>query len=189
MKKILIIVLVIGVAVGARLLFLSQQENNQTQAPIPVINAMDILHASDLQAGVKKAVANDNEKAVSEWMDKALHVAEEAGLSEQDLKWLASEQAEDYVVFNAKRALFNDAFERRFIALENIDDLKEQYPEAQNLFPKADNLIEKRDQIIYNIAQSLAGGNTPTEQQLNEARKKWKARYAEQSTGLSSGAH
>lgn len=184
MKKILIVILIVGVAVGGRLLYLSQQEDNQAQAPVPVITAMDILHASDLKAGVKKAVSNNNQEAVDEWMEKAVHVAEEAGLSDEDLAWLTSGQAEDYVVFNAKRALFNDSFEQRFIALEGIDDLKQQYPEAKSLFAKAESLIEKRDQIIYSIAQALANGKTPSKQELAEAREIWKARYTDKSADL-----
>ena len=184
MKKILILILIAGVAVGGRLLYLSQQEDTQDQAPVPVITAMDILHATDLKAGVKKAVANDNQEAIDEWMEKALNVAEEAGLSEDDLAWLTSDQAEGYVVFNAKRALFNEAFEQRFVKLEGIDDLKQQYPEAKSLFPKADNLIKKRNQIIYSIAKALANGKKPSEQQLAEAREVWKARYADENADL-----
>lgn len=184
MKKILIVILIVGVAVGGRLLYLSQQEDKQAQAPVPVITAMDILHASDLKAGVKKAVSKGDQNAIDEWMQKAVHVAEEAGLSDGDLDWLTSGQAEDYVVFNAKRALFNDAFEQRFLTLKEIDDLKQQYPEAKSLFPKAESLIEKRNQIIYSIAQALANGKEPSNQELAEAREVWKARYAERNADL-----
>ncbi|GGW76437.1 hypothetical protein [Alteromonas halophila] len=178
MKKILIIFLVVGIAIGGRLLYLSQQPSESQTAP-PVITVMDILHASDFQAGIKKAVKESNDSALKSWMDKAQHVGSEAGLSDEDLDWLKSEQARDYAVFNAKRALFNEAFEKRFVALEGIEDVKNAYPEAKNLFPKADSLIEKRDKIIYSIAQTLAEGNTPTEQDLADARDVWQQRYAD----------
>lgn len=79
--------------------------------------------------------------------------------------------------FNAKRELFNETFETRYLALESIDDLAQKYPEAGDLFEKAQVLIKKRDEIIYAIAQTLAQGDKPTSQHIEEAKAIWRERY------------
>lgn len=179
MKKVVLIVAIIAIAVAGRLIYLSQQHSVSPEQDEPAITVMDILHATDLEAGIKRAVRDDNAQDVSEWLDKAQHVATEAGLSDDDVDYLQSDHAREYVVFNAKRALFNDEFERRFIRLEGIDDLKEKYPQAQNLFEKADGLLKKREKIIYSIARSLAGGEAPSKADIDEAKSVWLERYGQ----------
>lgn len=134
--------------------------------------------------GIKQAVINDNEKAITGWMEKASHVGEQAGLSDEDMAYLDSQRAINYVKFNAKRSLFNDEFEQRYFALEEIDSLKAAYPEAKDLFSKVDSLIKKRDQIIDQIASTLSSGEAG-KAELAEARRLWRQRYR-QNTGENS---
>ncbi len=141
---------------------------------------MENLHATDLQAGIKSAVSENDNQAIDDWLEKARNVGEQAALSNSDMAYLASGQAREYVIFNAKRALFNEKFETRYLNLRGIDDLKQAYPEAKDLFPRAETLLQKRNDIIERIAQTLAGGEAPDEDHIREAQALWKARYREQ---------
>lgn len=151
----------------------SVDERGDRAAQKPVITVMDILHASDLQAGVLNAVANNNAGQIDTWMDDALAVAEAAQLAKADIDYLTSAQARHYVVFNAKRQLFNKAFEARYYALEDMGDLKSRYPEAQDLFARAEQLLYKRDAIIVQMAMALSGSDTPDKNDIANAKKQW----------------
>ena len=178
MKKLLIASGIIIVVIAGYFAWLSHDSASPApEAHVPVITTDDILNASDLAEGVKQAVEKGDEKAIDEWLIKGREVAEQAGLTERDLDYLVSDKARDYVTFNAKRTLFNDAFEQRFAELKPIDDLKAQYPEAKSFFSHADKLIEKRDQIISQIAQTLAQGNDVTAKDKQAARQLWQQRY------------
>ncbi len=181
MKKAGFLAALILVAVAGYFIYLS--DSSSEQAPVPVITVMDILHASDLEAGIKQAVADGDSEALEKWMNRAQEVAEQAGLSSTDMQYLASSQAVEYVKFNAKRSLFNDEFEERYYALEDIDSLKVKYPEAKDLFPQVEALITKRDQIIEQIAVTLSSGQAPGEKEREAAREMWQSRYAGANNG------
>lgn len=177
MKKALVVLAVVIVAVFSWFTYLSldADQRDQSAAEVPLITVMEILHASDLQKGVKQAVKNNNAEQVDSWMEQAREVGQAAKLSTEDMDYLASETAKDYVVFNAKRQLYNEAFEARYYALEDVESLKAQYPEAKDLFPRTDALIEKRDAIIQQIAVAISGSEQPDDAALQEARKQWLA--------------
>ncbi|MDP5030443.1 hypothetical protein [Paraglaciecola sp.] len=145
---------------------------------LPVITRQQILQASDLVAGVKQAVKQNDKAAVKAWLVKATDLAKEAGLPEDDIHYLQSDMAINYLEFHAKRSLFNDAVEQAYYALYDIEPLKIQYPEAQDLFAKADQLIAQRDEIIEQIAAELSSEQHTKEQTLAAARQQWKARFA-----------
>ena len=180
MKKALVVLVIIVAATFSWFAYLSVDADNRDQdaAQVPLITVMEILHASDLQAGVKQAVKNGNEEDIDAWMAQAREVGQAANLSPEDMEYLNSETAKDYVVFNAKRQLYNEAFEARYYALEEVETLKEQYPEAKDLFARTDALIEKRDAIIQQIAVAISGSEQPDEAALEEARKQWLAQAA-----------
>ena len=178
MKKAGLLIGLVAVCVIGYFIYLS--DTSSESETVPVITVMDILHATDLQAGIKQAVIENDSEALATWMEKAAHVGEQAGLAANDMAYLNSQRAIDYVKFNAKRSLFNDEFEKRYYALEEIDSLKNAYPEAKDLFPKVDALIEKRDQIILQIADTFSPGQSPTEAELDEARTLWQQRYRQQ---------
>ena len=177
MKKALVVLAIIVAATFSWFAYLSldADKRDQDAAQVPLITVMEILHASDLQEGVKQAVKNGNEEEIDAWMAQAHEVGQAANLAPEDMDYLSSETAEDYVVFNAKRQLYNEAFEARYYALEDVDVLKEQYPEAKDLFARTDALIEKRDAIIQQIAVAISGSEQPDEAALKEARKQWLA--------------
>ncbi len=180
MKKALVVLAIIVAATFSWFAYLSldADKRGQDAAQVPLITVMEILHASDLQEGVKQAVKDGNIEVVDSWMVQAREVGQAANLSSEDMEYLNSETAKDYVVFNAKRQLYNEAFEARYYALEEVETLKEQYPEAKDLFARTDALIEKRDAIIQQIAVAISGNEQPDEAALEEARKQWLAQAA-----------
>lgn len=175
MKKAIIALVVVAIGIVGYFVWLSDESANEK--PVPVITVVDILTASDLANGVKQAVADNDTDAISEWLEKGQEVGKQAGLSQKDLAYLESDQAREYVVFNAKRDLFNEAFEMRYQQLKPIDDLKAEYPEAKSMFAKADAIIKKRDEIIEQIALTLAEGQDVTPQHREAAKKLWQERY------------
>lgn len=180
MKKALFFSGVIILVISGWFVYLSKSAGPQINATQPVITVMDILHASDLTKGVKKAVREGDDEALNDWLEKAIEVARQAGLPQEDVDYLRSERAVSYVRFNARRALFNDAFEKRFYALQDMGELETQYPEAANLFEDAKALLKKRDDIIEQIALTLTGGAKPTEEDMENAKTLWRARYLEE---------
>ncbi|WP_340679915.1 hypothetical protein [Paraglaciecola sp.] len=144
---------------------------------LPVISRQEILHATDLVTGVKQAVAQDDEAAINSWLNKAIELAKTAQLSQEDMTYLQSKAAFNYVVFHAKRSLFNDAFEQAYYAIEDIEPLKTQYPQAQDLFAKADQLVMDRNSIIQKIAAELANGNAVGDEYLRQAKQLWQQRF------------
>lgn len=177
-----IVALLIIIAIGAALWFSNpssqqQEHSSETQSLIPVITLEQILSASDLVQGVKQAMQHNDEKAIAKWLDKAVAVAKEAGLSKQDIDYLQSDAAKNYVIFHAERSQFNDAIERAYYTLLSIETIKEDYPQAKDLFTSADKLIAERDKLIEQIATELAGGTTPTDVDRQAARQQWVSRH------------
>ncbi|MEG3766435.1 hypothetical protein [Alteromonas sp. 14N.309.X.WAT.G.H12] len=177
MKKAGIILTSLVCLVGGYLIYLSYISSHHEEEAVVPFTVMDILHATDLENGIKEAVKQDNDQAISDWLEKAEDVAEQVGLPDSDLDYLRSSQAKNYVIFNAKRQLFNEEFEQAYYALEGIDGIKQRYPEAKDLFDRAETLLKKRDQIIEQIALTLSNGQTPDEEDLSAARALWQQRY------------
>lgn len=178
-----IVALIIAVLVGGLIWFsfLAGESSAPTVIPdtetLPVISRQQILHATDLVAGVKKAVAQNNDAEIDKWLNKAIELAKTAELAQQDISYLQSEAAKNYVIFHAKRSLFNDKFEQAYYAIEDIEPLKTDYPQAQDLFDKADKLIMTRNQLIQQLAAELSKGQVVTDQHLQEAKKRWQQRF------------
>lgn len=180
MKSIVSLILVALIAGGVW--WYQNQPSGGTTAvePFPTITIEQIFATSDFSNGVKQAVINNNPQAVDEWLEKALHVAEQAQLDAETLDYIQSPRAHDYVVFVAKRQLFSEAFEARYYDLQDIDSLKAKYPEAEDLFPRADTLITQRDQTIQEVAKTLSEGKAVDEATLAYAKKLWRERFSEQ---------
>ncbi|MBU2978955.1 hypothetical protein [Alteromonas sp. C1M14] len=177
MKKTGLILVLLACIVGGYFIYLAKVSSSHEEEAIVPFTVMDILHATDLEQGVKKGVQNNDDEVITSWLEKAQDVAEQAGLAESDVEYLHSDQAKDYVVFNAKRQLFNDEFEQRYYALQDIEALKVKYPEAKDLFAKAETLLAKRDQIINQIALTLSNGKSPDDDDIAAAKTLWQQRY------------
>ncbi|MFT4993084.1 MAG: hypothetical protein ACI965_000102 [Paraglaciecola sp.] len=182
--KIFLGVLIIALAGG--FFWSVNQSDDLSEAfesnPLPVISRYDILHATDLVAGVKLAVAQNDADAIDYWLEKAIDVGEAANLSKEDIDYLRSHPAKKYVIFQAKRHLFNDAVEQAYYGLRDIDSIKAQYPQALSLFADADKLIADRNKLIQHIATELANGEQVNDNTLVEAQLHWQQRFAANTT-------
>lgn len=176
MNKMLVLLVAAVVAVAVWF-YAGQSNDTPSELPGQILTREAILQASDLQEGIKNAVVTQDEKSITQWMNRAADVALEAGLSESDVAYIRSDSARDFMIFSAKRSLFNDAFEEAYYALEEIEPLKAQYPEARDFFAHADELINARDDIIEKIAAELAEGESPSEAAIEYAKGLWKQRF------------
>ena len=175
-----LVALVIVLLTGSLIWFAKLADSPASGSQIlvePAISRQQILHATDLVAGVKQAVANNDDAGVEAWLTKARELAKVAGLEQQDMAFLQSAAAKNYVVFHAKRSLFNDAFEQAYYAIEDIEPIKTDYPEAQDLFDKADQLVRQRNKLIEQIAQELAQGKAVNDEYLKQAQRQWQQRF------------
>ncbi|MFQ3197142.1 MAG: hypothetical protein ACI8R9_000354 [Paraglaciecola sp.] len=176
--KVLLAVFIL-IAASGLIWFTNQSDEAALSAEstrLPVISRQDILGASDLIDGVKQALKQNDDKAIEHWLEKAAELAKTADLPQQDINYLESDEAKNYLLFGAKRSLFNDAVEHAYYALNDIEKVKKHYPEAQDLFAQADKLISDRDNIIQQIATELAGGEQPDEQKMDAAHALFKER-------------
>ena len=96
MKKALVVLAIIIAATFSWFAYLSvdADKRDQDAAQVPLITVMEILHASDLQAGVKQAVKEENDEAVNSWMVQAREVGLAASLSSEDMDYLNSGNCE-----------------------------------------------------------------------------------------------
>ncbi|MFT6897849.1 MAG: hypothetical protein ACJA13_002260 [Paraglaciecola sp.] len=177
--KVLLVVFIL-IAASGLIWFTNQSDEaalSTESTRLPVITRQDILSASDLVEGVKQAVKEDDEKAIELWLEKAANLANTAGLPPQDVNYIESDKAKNYLLFGAKRSLFNDSVEQAYYTLDDIETVKSHYPEARDLFAQADKLFSDRDSIIQQIATELAGDEQPNEQIMDEARALFKERF------------
>jgi hypothetical protein len=180
-KKILVIIGLIVLAVAAFWQFNGADEPAMSDYDETELASMafrqQILHASDLVAGMARAVKNNDEPAIEQWQQKAVEVAKAAELTDSDIAFISSQKGREYLIFHAKRALFNTAFEQHYYELKGIDGLKTKYPEAHDLFAEADRLIAARDAIIMDIASELSETATPDEANVMQAKALWQERF------------
>ncbi len=180
MKKIstaIVIVLIVGTGLyllpsnnGTKRPFNEEEESNRG------FSYLDILHNDEFKETMQLAVRTNDRVLAKNMQQKALEVAEAAELPQVQRDLLAGERGLDYLWFIAKRQVFSEEVEKRFWNLQSIDDLKSQYPEAQDLFARSEQLIEQRDQQIQAIAVELAEGQ-PLEAYLKQAQSQWLAQH------------
>ena len=180
-KKIIIVIGLILLAVAGFWQFNGYDEPATAEYDEAELVSMafrqQILHASDLVSGMATAVKNNDQAAIEQWQQKAVEVAKAAEVTDSDITFISSEKGREYLVFHAKRALFNEAFEQHYYQLKGIDALKTKYPEARDLFAEADRLIAARDAIIMDIAQELSDTETPDEANIKQAKALWQERF------------
>jgi hypothetical protein len=133
----------------------------------------DILNNDEFKTGMQQAVLNSDIEQARELQSRAVDIAEVARLPEAEIQLLSGDKGLSFMQFLAKRQLFAAAFERRYLGLEGIQDIKLIYPEAQSLFAKSDALIAQRDKMILEIAAEMANGGNIDEHIL-QAKQHWK---------------
>jgi hypothetical protein len=184
MKALISVLFVVAIVVVVWRFNQPNQPLATEDTSIVTISRQDILDATDFTAGVKLAVKNHDNELLDSWMAKAYDVAKQANLSAKDLAYMGSEWAKGYVVFRAKRSLFNDEFEHYYYQLLPIAELKAKYPEAEDLFPKVDQLIAQRDDIINTIANEIDIADADKTTRLSYAKEIWHERFGQNSLDL-----
>lgn len=167
--------------------WLTQPEQPKAHAPFSDVTMTQLLSVPEVTDKAFRSVVENNPKMLLDIQAELIATAEQLGFSDSQLLFLSSEQLLDYLIYHAKRELFNLAVQDAFINLERIDDIKTQYPEARDLFVEADRLIYERNQLIEQIAISVAnqdGLSIPTEAHYQQAVELWRLNMSKTSQSV-----
>jgi hypothetical protein len=142
------------------------------------VSAMDLLNVQEVINTAFSAVKSTQPQALIALQERLIETAMQLNLAPQQIKFLRSAQAIDFLTFRAKRAWFNQEVEKRYHELHSLDGLLAEFPEARGqLYQEATKLIIDRDLIIFNMAKALASAESRlvTEQDIANARVQWQA--------------
>ena len=142
------------------------------------LSAMDLLNVQEVINTAFSAVKFTQPQALIALQERLIETAMQLNLAPQQIKFLRSAQAVDFLTFRAKRAWFNQEVEKRYHELHSLDGLLAEFPEARGqLYQAATKLIIDRDLIIFNMAKALASAESRlvTEQDIANARVQWQA--------------
>ena len=142
------------------------------------LSAMDLLNVQEVINTAFSAVKFTQPQALIALQERLIETAMQLNLAPQQIKFLRSAQAVDFLTFRAKRAWFNQEVEKRYHELHSLDGLLAEFPEARGqLYKEATKLIIDRDLIIFNTAKALASAESRlvTEQDIANARVQWQA--------------
>lgn len=142
------------------------------------LSAMDLLNVQEVINTAFSAVKFTEPQALIALQERLIDTAIQLNLAPQQIKFLRSAQAIDFMTFRAKRAWFNQEVEKRYHELHSLDGLLAAFPEARGqLYQEATKLIIDRDLIIFNMAKALASAESRlvTEQDIANAQVQWQA--------------
>lgn len=142
------------------------------------LSAMDLLNVQEVINTAFSAVKSTQPQALIALQERLIETAMQLNLAPQQIKFLRSAQAIDFLTFRAKRAWFNQEVKKRYHELHSLDGLLAEFPEARGqLYQAATKLIIDRDLIIFNTAKALASAESRlvTEQDIANARVQWQA--------------
>jgi hypothetical protein len=142
------------------------------------LSVMDLLNVQEVINTAFSAVKFTQPQALIALQERLIETAMQLNLAPQQIKFLRSAQAVDFLTFRAKRAWFNQEVEKRYHELHSLDGLLAEFPEARGqLYQEATKLIIDRDLIIFNTAKVLASAESRlvTEQDIANARVQWQA--------------
>lgn len=136
------------------------------------ISYLDILENPEFNQKMTEAVLENDIAAMEILQNRAIEIANVAGLASAQMELLVGERGLHFIVFRVKRQIFTDLFSEHYMQLKPISEIKFRYPEAQDLFAKADQLIHQRDESIKNIAIELSS-ETDYLSYLQQAKIQW----------------
>ena len=142
------------------------------------LSAMDLLNVQEVINTAFSAVKSTQPQALIALQERLIETAMQLNLAPQQIKFLRSAQAIDFLTFRAKRAWFNQEVKKRYHELHSLDGLLAEFPEARGqLYQAATKLIIDRDLIIFNMAKALASAESRlvTEQDIANAQVQWQA--------------
>ncbi len=142
------------------------------------LSHFDLLNASDVIKVAKQSIKDNDLEKLNSKLDEVISVAKAMPLNPQSIDFLQSPQAHDYVVFQAKRAVFDDLLEIHFKNLKDIEALKRRFPEAKDKFAQADRMMSQRDTMLEQIREALEETGMDAEMSTKRAAQLWKDRFS-----------
>jgi hypothetical protein len=149
--------------------------------PVSTLTAMELLNVKEVINTALNAVKFDQLQELTVLQARLIDTAMQLNIAPQQIDFLRSAQAYDFMMFRAKRAWFNEEVQKRYYQLRSLDGLLEAFPEARGeLYQDATTLIIDRDLIIFNMAKILANEQERlvTEQDIADAQAQWQASLA-----------
>lgn len=195
MQKIVLPTCIVAVGVVSYFFFLLSDKQTgsdkavleQARVDLPLtrseIQPTQLLAAKDVVTPVKEALlTTDDEQiqlALNEQIARVISVTGQLRLTQSDQTFIQSEQAKHFLLFTAKRDLFDDMLEQKYHALEPIEELKRQYPEANDKFEYADSLIQKRDSLLRKLEAAYVEQGLTVVEAAKRAKAEWLKRNLE----------
>ncbi|MDO6712311.1 hypothetical protein Q4567_16370 [Aliiglaciecola sp. 2_MG-2023] len=136
----------------------------------------DILNNDEFKLGMQQAVENNDIELAKTLQEKAIEIAVAANLPATEVSLISGDNGLRFMQFLACRQIFVKKFQQHYLSFQDIQQLKLDYPEAQDLFERSDNLIETRDSQIHALAEQLAGESGDVELYLQLAKEQWISR-------------
>ncbi|MFA3792055.1 hypothetical protein AB6T38_13130 [Aliiglaciecola sp. SL4] len=139
----------------------------------------DILQNDEFRLGMQQAVENNDIALAQSLQQRAIEIGEAANLPDNEMSLISGENGLRFMQFLASRQLFVDKFQEYYLSFKDIQPLKDDYPEAQDLFERSEQLVEKRDKQIRGLAEQLAQeSGEDVELYLQLAKQQWQERQS-----------
>lgn len=145
------------------------QVNSQA---LPLLTLNELLNASDVKQGLSLASSNNDDALLIEWQGMLLQAADEVNLKESEKHLLKGEQGLNYLAFQGMKSNYQAAFQRAFVAFEDVEDVYRAYPAFQDLHERSSRLVEQRDALIESVADELKQQDFDGDAH-EEAKRKW----------------
>lgn len=147
---------------------------DEPSQPPPLLSLSELLSASDVKLALAAAAANNDEVLLLEWQGILLQASEEVNLKESEKNLLKGEQGLKYLAFQGMKSNYQAAFQRAFMAFEDVDEVFKLYPAFEDLHERSSRLVEQRDALIESVAKELKQQNFEGDA-YEEAKRQWQA--------------
>lgn len=150
---------------------------------LPLLTLYELLNASDVKQALSLAATNNDEKLLLEWQETLLQAADEVNLAQSERSLLKGEQGLKYLAFQGMKSNYQAAFERAFVAFEDVDEVYRAYPAFEDLHERSSRLVAQRDALIESVAGELKQQKFDGDA-LQEAKRQWQV-YMKSQTSIS----
>ncbi|GAB2683564.1 hypothetical protein [Aliiglaciecola aliphaticivorans] len=157
----------------------TQGQSEKQPSSIKQYSYNDILNNDEFKQSMQQAVENNDMELAKSLQKRAIEIAEAANLPDTEMSLISGDNGLRFMQFLASRQLFVDKFQKYYLSFKDIQQLKRDYPEAQDLFERSDELIDKRDKQIQALAEQLAQeSGEEVEMYVQLAKEQWQERQS-----------
>ncbi|MDO6693360.1 hypothetical protein Q4574_08690 [Aliiglaciecola sp. 3_MG-2023] len=157
----------------------TQGQSEKQPSSIKQYSYNDILNNDEFKQSMQQAVENNDLELAKSLQKRAIEIAEAANLPDTEMSLISGDNGLRFMQFLASRQLFVDKFQKYYLSFKDIQQLKRDYPEAQDLFERSDQLIDKRDKQIQALAEQLAQeSGEEVEMYVQLAKEQWQERQS-----------